>query len=58
MATYTAFVSWDDDGQEEIDVQARDEQGARAQAQAELDRDYEPGGRIVAIVGPRFGLYL
>jgi hypothetical protein len=68
MGVYTAFIAWGDKAtiqrklasrlvDEEIDVKARDAEDARRLAQAELDRDYEAGGEIVHIEGPRVGLY-
>lgn len=49
--TWTAFVRWngEDYTMEEIDVKAPNERIARKLAQQELDRDYQPGGEIVAI---------
>lgn len=60
MATYTAFIvypKYGDDIAEEIDVIADSPGEARELAQAELDRNYEPGGEIFAME-ERFGLYL
>jgi hypothetical protein len=70
MQRYTAYVQWtfgtqcnlmvDDTetAQEEIDVDANSAEHARVLAQAELDANYNPGGRIILIEGPRVGLYL
>jgi hypothetical protein len=58
---YTAFVEWKTVGLrtvEEIDVDAPSAVEARRQAEAELARDYDPGGRILWVIGPRVGLYL
>jgi hypothetical protein len=59
LQRYTAFIAFAPDGEpsEEIDVDAVDERDARRLAQVALDRDYEPGGTIVRVVGPREGMY-
>ena len=61
MTRYTCFRARGDDEDprtwEEIDVDAESAEEARRLAEAELARDYIPGGRVVRVV-PRFGLYL
>lgn len=37
---------------------ASDEADARKRAQIVLDVDYQPGGEMTRVIGPRFGLYL
>lgn len=56
---YTAFVKFSSGGEEEIDVDAPDAESARREAQRLLDdpKEYNPGGKIEKIVGPRVGLY-
>ena len=54
LEVYTAFVKWEDDGDdrmadEEIDVLAKSELHAEEIAAAAMRQDYEPGGRIIGI---------
>lgn len=52
---FTIYVEWrygpeeDDTDVEEIDVRAATERHAREIATAALERDYEPGGKIVHV---------
>lgn len=46
---YTAFVDFGGET-EEIDVDASSEREARTKAEAQLQADYEPGGKIVRII--------
>ena len=49
MRTFTVYVLFPSGGVEEIDVQARSREAARAQAKKELAADYNPGGKIVDV---------
>jgi superoxide dismutase len=57
-ATYTAFVSFSGGviADEEIDVVAKSYEEACRKAQAELKKDYQPGGKILR-VEKRFGIF-
>lgn len=50
MRTYTAFVAWQGDDIEEIDVEARNAAHAHDLVEKELEEGYEPGGVILRIV--------
>jgi hypothetical protein len=54
LRQYVAVASFppDQDSGEELDLWASTEHEARAVAEAALDRDYEPGGHIVALGHP------
>ena len=57
MPRYTGYIRFNRIDVEEIDVDAATEAEARRMIEAELQSDYEPGGRIERVV-ERFGLYL
>ena len=54
---FTTFVAFDGDAIEEIDIDAVDLASAEAEARWLLQRDYQPGGEIVA-TEERTGLYM
>jgi hypothetical protein len=57
MRRYTAFAEFTGDTIEEIDLDATSAADAEALARELLERDYQPGGEIVA-VEERVGLYM
>jgi len=54
--TYTAWVEWDGEDTEEIDVLAANEKQAREVVKQALAVDYEPGAKIKGLE-QRFGIY-
>jgi len=55
---FTAFLKWPNDWVEEVDIDAVNKQEAKKIAQAVLLADYEPGGQVIEVRGPRYGLYV
>ena len=46
---WTAKIKWPNGTSEEIDVDAPSERAAWAKVEAELESDYDPGGKIVSL---------
>lgn len=55
---YTVLAMFPDGGYEELDVWANSKSEAKTLAREELKKSYQPGGQVIRVKGPRFGLYL
>ncbi len=50
MVTYTGYIVWDKEVEEEVDVKATSEKEARIKINEVLKKDYQNGGKIAKLV--------
>jgi hypothetical protein len=58
LSRYTAFVTWEEDEEEELDIDAISREEAREVAKLALAKDYNAGWKKIEIVGARVGHYI